>query len=463
MKVLIIGAGKLGYKIATALSATNTDITIVDISEAALARVSDHIDVMTLKANAINASSLGEIGVSSYDIAIVVSGNDQTNIISSRILKELGCPKVITRITSPEFVRQRMFIQDAMNIDYIISPELTTSNEIASYLLNDFPFVSTSFAQGKIMIINMPASSMPGWCGKKIMEIETDFDFLIIAIKRSGKVIIPNGSTDILEKDNLYLIGNSKKICEGLKNAACPRIIQEKREIKKAMIVGGGRVGLYLAINLAKKDIRVKIIEKDQSRCNDISENTGENVLVLNGDGSDINLLYDEELDTMDAFIGATGHDEANLLMALMAKHAGVKKSVAKVSKTNYVNIIEQLGVDATFSSIDITASEILKYIKGKTVLSLALLLGGEAEITEYLVDKSMPIANKTLSKLGLPPGIIFGAILKNDTVIIPNGSTLIEPGDRLVTFCLSSVLPKFEKYIYSKKGGLLNELWNSR
>ena len=183
--------------------------------------------------------------------------------------------------------------------------------------------------------------------------------------------------------------------------------------------------------------------------------------MIIHGDGTDIHLLEEESLSSMDAFVGVTGFDEENLLMALMAKQAGVGKTISKISRPNYTKIIDRLGVDVAVNPVFITASNILKYIRGGKVVSVSLLLGGEAEVTEIIIDKDLPIINKPISELNLPKGIIIGAIVRYGEVIIPKGQTIIKPNDRIVVFCLNDDLDKLKMFFVKQRGGIFSELWN--
>jgi len=216
----------------------------------------------------------------------------------------------------------------------------------------------------------------------------------------------------------------------------------------------GGNIAYYLANKLKSSGIKVSIIEQDEDRCRYLSERL-EEALIINGDGTDINLLEDEGLYSMDAFIGATGYDEQNLLMSLMAKHAGVSKTIAKISRPNYVKIIDNLGIDVALNPVNIAVSNVFKFIRGGKVVSVSLLLGEQAEVTEIIAIKDSRIIGKPLSQLGLPKGIIIGAVVQKGEVTIPNGNTIIEPDDRLIIFCLSSDVPALEMFIKPRKGGL--------
>jgi len=450
MKAMIVGAGKLGYKLASALSNGDNQIIVIDSDSNVLEKVSEHLDVMVVKASGLQIDMLKELDIKSYDLLIAVTESDETNMVICSLAKKLGCDKTIARVRNPEYSQQKNFIAQAMGIDYIINPEFATANEIMRYLLKSYSFYSGDFADGRIIMIDFIADNISGFVGKKIHELEDINGLLIAAISRNGEMIIPNGSSVIMEKDIVYVIGKRENIDQLAKRS---KSTLPTKSIKKAMVLGGGKIGYYLAEKLSAQNIIVKIIEQDRERCEYLSEKLN-GVLVICGDGTDPSLLDDEDISSMDAFISVTGYDEENLLMTLIAKQAGVKKVIAKVSKPSYEQIIEKLGVDIAINPIDITASDILRYIRGGRAISVSLLLGGQAEATEIIADESMPVVGKPLAQLGLPKGIIIGAIAHKGKVIIPDGSSIIYPGDRFVVFCLSSEIAALEAILKRRVKG---------
>ena len=233
----------------------------------------------------------------------------------------------------------------------------------------------------------------------------------------------------------------------------------DKKHIKKVMILGGSNIGFYLAKSLAKSHIAVTIIEKEEKRCEELSENLND-VLIIHGDGTDINLLEEERISDMDAFVGVTGYDEENLLMGLVAKQYGVSKVISKISKKNYTKIIDRLGVDVALNPVYITASNILKLVRGGKIVSVSLLIGGNGEVTEIIIGKGLPIIGKSLKELKLPKGLIIGAVVRGNHVIIPKGDTKLKENDRIVVFSLAEDLPNLKMFFKQPdKGGLLSEL----
>ncbi|HHV98373.1 MAG TPA: Trk system potassium transporter TrkA [Clostridiaceae bacterium] len=457
MKVLIVGAGKLGYKLAESLSSRNVQITIMDSSYEVSERLNDQLDVLVVTASGIQVDVLKELDIHTYDLTIAVTESDETNIIICSFSKKLGCKRAIARVRNPEYAQNIGFVKSTMDIDYIINPELDTAKEIIRYLFRSSSFYWADFADGRIVMTDFFARNLPGFVGNKIMDLENINNMLITSINRNGEIIIPDGSSTILEHDIVYVIGEKDSISQ---LAQRYKVSLPTKYIRKVMILGGGRIGYYLGKRLGEMGISVKIIEKDRERCDYLSEELS-NALVICGDGTDINLLKEEDISSMDAFIGVTGFDEENLLMTLMAKQVGVKKTIAKVSKPSYVKIIENLGVDIALSPIDITSSEIVKLVRGERFLSVSLLLGGQAEINEIVADSRMPIIGKRISEMGLPKGVIIGAIEHKGKVIVPNGNSVIHDGDKFVVFCMSSKLSVLDTFFGYNRGGVFSELRN--
>lgn len=458
MKVMIVGAGKLGYKLAEAMNNENIDVTLVDVNSKTLERINNHLDVLTIAANGIQIGVLKELDIETYDLLIAATDGDETNTLICSLAKRIGCKRTVARIRNPEFTDQLDFVKSEMGIDYIINPDLTTAIEIERYLLKNYNFHSGDFASGKVSVIDFNIRNTKDFVGKKIKELEGLEGLLITAISRGGNLIIPDGSTDLRENDVIYVIGKKddiNRLGEKIK------VNVNKREIKKAMILGGGKIGYYLAQRLTASNVSVTIVEESEKRCEYLSEKL-DDVLVIHGDGTDIDLLEEEDLSSMDAFIGATGYDEENLLMTLVAKQSGVSKAIAKISRPNYINIIDKLDLDVAFNPVNITASNILKFIRGGKVVSVSLLLDGQGEVTEIIASKDLPIVGKPIYKLRLPKGIIIGAIVHKGNVIIPDGNSIINPDDRIIVFSLESDIPTLKKLINPGKGGIFSELWSS-
>jgi len=457
MKVMIVGIGKLGYKLAEAMISEGIDVTLIDSNPKVIERINDHLDVLTVNANGLEVGILKELNIEEYDLLIAATSSDETNTIICTLAKKLGCKKTIARMRNPEYTEQLDFIKNELGIDLIVNPDLAIANEISRYLLKKYSFYTGDFAKGKVQMLDLNVNFLPGFVGSRIMDLKSMNGILIAAITRNGDVIIPNGSTELMEDDIIHFIGDTKSI-----NSLADkyRLNTNRKQIKRAMIFGGGKLGYYLAQKLTEANINVVIIEEDRERCKYLSNNL-DDVLVIHGDGTDINILDEEELASMDAFIGATGFDEQNILMCLMAKQANVNKVIAKISRPSYSSLIDKFGIDAALNPVNITVSNILKFIRGGKVVSVSLLLGEQAEVTEVIIDESLDIVGKKVSELGLPKGIIIGAAVQKGKVVIPNGNTIINAKDRLIIFCLTEDTVAMDMFFKPKKGGKLSELWN--
>lgn len=457
MKVIVVGAGKLGHKLAESMVSEDIDVTVIDNNARVIDRVNEHLDVLTVLGNGIDISILKELNIKSYNLLVASTDSDETNTLICSLAKKLGCQKTIARIRNPEYMEQLDFIKTEMGIDHIINPDLATAQAIEKYLLKSHSFYSGGFASGKVKMIDFNIEHMDEFVGKKLMALEDFNGLLITAISRDGEIIIPDGSTELIQNDIIHIIGKSSKI-KDLDNRFSKDI--DKREIERVMILGGSNIGLYLAERLSRAHISVTLVERDKERCKELSEKLN-NVLIIHGDGTDMHLLEEERISSMDAFVGVTGFDEENLLMGLMAKQSGVSKTISKISRQNYAKIIDRLGIDVALNPIYITTSNILKYIRGGKIVSVSLLIGGDGEVTEIIIGKDLPIIGKTLNELRLPKGIIIGAIVRAGNVIIPNGESVIQAHDRIVVFCLSGDLPTLKIFFQPNKGGVFSELWN--
>ena len=457
MKVMIVGAGKLGFKLAELMINEDIEVTLIDKNIKTIDKINELLDVLTVNANGLELKTLKELDIKTYDLLLATTGSDETNVIICSVAKKLGCRQTIASVRDPQYIHQFDFIKAQMGIDHIVNPDLATANEIARYLLKSYSFNNGEFAKGRVAMMDFNVNHMKDLIGKKLADLNGFENLLVVAISRDGNIIIPHGGTMLEEDDIIYIMGESKNI-NNLANRF--GLNMDRYRIKRVMILGGGKITHYLAERLIQANIGVTIFEQDRERCRYLSEKLN-NALIINGDGTDINLLEQEDLSSMDAFVGATGYDEQNLLMCLMAKQYGVKKVISKISRPSYVHLIEKLDIDFALDPTNIIAGDILRFIRGGKVVSVSLLLGEQAEVTEVIIDENLPVIGKPLVNLGLPKGIIIGAIVRDREVIIPNGRTVIYPKDRLVIFCLESNAPHLKAFFKSTKGGVMDEIRN--
>lgn len=436
MKIAVVGAGKLGASITEVMSGGGHDLTLIDSSESAIRRAQNTTDVMTVKADGRRSASLRELKIGSYDLLIAATGLDETNIFIASMARKLGCPMVVARVRGPEHVDQLPFIRESFDIDYAVSPDLTCAEEIFRYLTRYGGGSRESFAIDDAEILEFDMDMMPELAGKQVKDVASLLEgMLIAAVSRNGKIIIPNGSTALLENDSLYVL------CRKEQTAALKARLSgrgKKEKLRRVMIAGGGRTAFYLAKLLTEAGVSVKIIETDRERCAYLAENL-ENVLVLHGNAQDPDLLRDESLDSMDAFVAATGMDETNILLSIMAQQHHVPHVVAKISRNDYTSLNGVFSDTMLVNPVDMCTAAILKYAEKKEVILFSRMIQGQAEFVEIRAEEGMPLTEKPLRELEIPSGVLIVTVNRSGEVLIPTGSTRILPGDRVIILSLLS------------------------
>ncbi len=443
MKVGILGAGKLGRKVTEALLDGDYDVTIVDTDEDKLNQISQQFDVMAVQGDAKTIEVLREIDAKNMDFLFSTTTSDDTNIISAQFAKALGCKYVAARVRDPEHMNQIDFIRETCNIDMLVNPDLLITGEIYRYLIEKYTLSNGIYTFSRIALIEFEAYKKPEIVGCSLIDFRNIMpQFLMVGIARNGKMIIPHGNDVIQRNDLVYLIGEKADIF-ALDKQVHAKV--RKNDARKVMIVGGGKTGYYLARRLSEYGSQVKIIESDKNRCHYLT-NKLRNVMVLNGDGTNVSLLEEEDIESMDAFVTCTGFDEENLMLALIAKNSGVEDVISKISHESYTSLIETLGIDMVLNPLDITASSIIKAISGSKRVLSSVLLQGQAELLEVFASANMAMLGTPIKEMHLPNYIIIAAILRGMDTIIPDGNTVIEEGDRVILVCLVSHIGYVEK-----------------
>lgn len=448
MNIVIVGAGKLGQKVCEALLGGDYSITVLDTNEALLDKISHQMDVMPIHCDARDVKALRELELNRVDYLLAATSSDETNMVVSSFAKRLGCRCVIARIREPEYMRQFDFIKETFHIDHIVNPDFAITIEIYKYLAEKYTLSNGIFTSGKIALIEFKATQKKELIGLPMAEVKALMPTMVMgAISRSGKVIIPHGNDVIKEGDFLYVVGEREEII-----ALNKKVHTGGRytDLQKVMIVGGGKTGYYLARQLADFGAAVKLVEKDKERCRYLSTHLP-NVMVLHGDGTDMPMLEEENIEEMDAFVTATGFDEENLLLALTAKNKGIEDVISKISRESYTELVSAMGVDMALNPLNITAGNIFSIIQGEHRVISSMLIQGQAEIVEISVCPGMKMIGSKLADLDLPSGMIIAAIHRGNQVIIPDGRTKILLQDKLLVICLLTEIPDLEKLMKSK------------
>lgn len=443
MRVIIVGAGEVGYQIAKFLSAENIDVVVVDKAKEKLSRIAEELDVTVVEGEGGAPSVLKEVGAEKADILLAVTDIDETNMIACLVAKVMfQIPWNIARIRNLEYIGNETLLK-SLGINPAISPEVEAAKAVIRLLEVPFAADVEDFEDGKVKVIGFRIPSDSKLIGKDLKNLNLTKPKVIIGvIQRGEQIIIPTGNDTIKKDDIIFLSVKAENI-----ETICNSIGCVAGRVKKVMIVGGGRIGFYVAKTMEERNLNIKIIEKDSERCKFLLKSLKRSV-ILHGDGSDQKLLEEENIHDMDVFAAVSNNEELNIMASLLAKSLGVKKVITIVNKTDYLPLANNLGIEAVLSPRLITASTILKYVRGGDILSLTTVAEGKAEIMETEVKKGSILIDKTLHEVELPKKSLIGAIIRDNDVIIPSGSDRIFKGDKIIVFTLKESVKQVEKLL---------------
>ena len=436
MKIIIVGCGKVGYAIAQQLTQEKHDITLVDDEQEHLSRADSTLDAMCLNGNGASISVLMEAGVRSADLVIAVTGVDETNLVCCLIAKSLGAQHTVARVRNPDYRRDADMLKREIGLDMVINPDLAAAQEIARILSFPAAISVEPFAGGRIDMIGFQMQESDTILGHSLSDFHRErvAEVLICAAQRGDEFLIPNGAFVPQADDRLYMVGSKAELHKMLKHMG-----RSLQRVKDVSILGGSRISMYLSWELARAGTRVHIVEQDHDKCLRLSQELPD-AMIIEGDGTDNDMIRSENLFGADGFVALTGRDEENLLMALAARRAGVKKVLAKMTRPNYMDLVQDTGLGSIISPKDIIANQITRYVRalansqGMAVESLYKLLGGRVEALEFTVsEKGSERLGQPLKDLALKPGILLAAIVREGRTIIPGGMTVIRAGDHVL------------------------------
>lgn len=432
MKIVIIGAGKVGYTLAQRLTEEDHDVILVDENSERIDLIRSYLEAMLMVGNGANPGLLMDIGMEDTELFVAVTDRDEVNLLSCYIAKQLGATQTIARVRAKEYILQNNNPALAsLGLNLVINTEMVTANEVMQIIKMPNALDVENFANGKVRLLEIKARDNEDMLGKRIRDLEIPDKVLIGGIFRHGRMIIPNGDDTLQMLDNVFFLGERKAI-EGLEE----ELATTRTRIQNVLLVGAGLVDRNLAILLERADYHVKVIEKDYERCELLSAET-DNVIVINGDGTDVDLLRDEEVGDYDAIVCLTDDDKLNLLVALMARHFGVQRTLVRVGRPEYIDLMEQVGIDIVFSPRLLTSNEILRQIRKGEVLSISSFEDSKAVALELKVTEQNPLVHRPLAEINLPGTTLLAAIVRGEETIVPNGRTVCEPGDQIVLFTL--------------------------
>ncbi|MEO9476284.1 MAG: Trk system potassium transporter TrkA [Cyclobacteriaceae bacterium] len=430
MRIIIAGAGDLGFHLAKLLAYESQDIILIDQSASVLEYASNNLDVSTIKGSSTSVKILEEANVGKADLLIAVTSIEETNITTCIVGKSLGAKKTVARISNIEFLHQREKLNlKGMGIDEIISPESLAAKEIKRLIKQSALTDAFEFENGLLSLIGITVDEKSELKDKTLTEtayLNPDHNFTTIAILRDNKTIIPHGDNKFLLNDHAYFIAEPSGIDRVMALAG-----KERFEIKNIMILGGSKVGINTAKQLSKK-YSIKIVEKDKEKCFALADALPE-TMVINGDVRDTNMLKEEGLDRMDAFIAVTGNSETNIISSLVAKNHGVKKTIAAVENVDYIHLSQSIGVDTMINKKLIAANFIFRYIRRGEVLSLTSIHGVDAEILEFEVKPNSKILTHELRNLDFPKTAVIGGVIRKEVGYTVRGNFEFEVKDRVV------------------------------
>ncbi|MFH1278130.1 MAG: Trk system potassium transporter TrkA [Candidatus Eisenbacteria bacterium] len=445
MKVIIVGAGEVGFHIANHLSKQNHDIAVIERSPEKHRFLRDKVNALVVLGSGSSAATLEEAGVENADLFIAVTDQDEVNLVACLLAREYNVPRLIARVRTLDYGREDGKLNASkLGIDLLINPEAVVAGEICKIATHSLATEVVEFAGGQVLFIGLKVTAenpVAGVSLAELGEIRGLYRLVVTAISRGEKTIIPRGEDRIQEGDIIYYMCNREDLSSvdylfGL----------EKKETKSVFILGGGRIGYLVARTLAERGIHVKVIDRNPDHCRSIAQDL-EHVLILNTEGTDVDTLENEGIRDADVYITVTQDDSANILYSLLAKQRGAKRAVALVNHPVLLALAPTLGVDACISPRLATAGEILRYVRKGEVLSLAMVERSDAEVAEFIVPSFGAMVKRPLKDLSFPDGAIIGAVVRGEEVLIPRGDDHLEAGDHVIVFTLPGSIAPVEKF----------------
>lgn len=444
MNIIIVGAGDVGTHLATMLAREYHDVTVIDPDAKKLEQLAAAADVITIEGSATSINTLKEANVKKTDLFVAVAHSEETNIVAATVAKRLGAKKSIARIDRNELMQpnnKEIFLN--LGIDSLIYPEKLAAREIITLLGQTSSIEFVDFSGGKLSLAVFKLDEESPLINKTLLQATrnvSNLDYRAVAISRDGNTIIPRGYDTFEIHDMVYVIANKEGVKTMVEHSG-----KKNFEVNNLMILGGSRIAVHVATEL-ENEMNIKIIELSKERGLELADNF-RNALVINGDGRNTDLLIEEGLPYMDAFVAVTGDSETNILSCLVAKRMGVKKTFAEIENMNYIRLAESMGIDTVINKKIITASRIYRYTMSTDVSSIKCLTGSDAEVMEFIVKPGAPITKGMLKHLSFPKDAIIGGIVRGENSHIVKGDSEIKAYDRVVVFALPSAINKVGKF----------------
>ncbi|MBZ0200937.1 MAG: Trk system potassium transporter TrkA [Ignavibacteriaceae bacterium] len=444
MRIIIAGMGDVGQHLAKQLSTEAHDIIAIDPDSQRLGYIDSVTDILTINGSSTSLKTLKDANVSKTDLVVAVTASEEINLTTAILAKKLGARRTIARISNQEYLDTERGINfSELGIDFMINPEELAANETVNLILRTAATDILEFEDGKLSVMGLKLDKSAPVINKKVVDVAREFStttFRIVAIYRNFKTIIPSGNDRFLSNDQIFVITTPGGVENILRLAG-----KENFSFQNIMILGGGKIGTKVA-KLLQDKMRVKLIESNEEKSFELADDLN-NTLVIRGDGRDIDLLAQEGIIDMDAFIALTNDAETNIISCLLAKHLGVKKAIALVDKADYIPLTQTIGLDSLINKKLIAANNITRFIRREKVVAIATLEGIDAEVLEYIAHPGSAVIGKKVKLLGFPKEAIIGGVIRGKESFIVIGDTEICANDKVVVFSLPSATKKVEKF----------------
>jgi trk system potassium uptake protein TrkA len=444
MKVLIVGAGAVGFQLAEHLSEEGHDIVLVDRDPERASRAQDHLDIMTVAGNGASLGVLEKAGISSTDLMAAVTDIDEVNLVACMSAAQHNIRIKVARISNPDYFDEVTRLKPTeRGVDLMINPELECAREAFQLLQSEAATELAFFAGGRVQLMGLRVPPGAPIVGRSLAEVAASVEdrrFLTAAISRNGETIMPRGDDRFEANDQVYIIGESQQMPLVMEMAGYGEF-----RLRRVMIAGGGRTSVYLAKILEGHDIDCTIIEANRAKCVKLAGELKKS-LILHGNATDMELLEMEGVEEIDGFVVFTGSDDTNMLASLLAKSHGVPKVVALINRIDYIPLVSRVGIDAAVSPRLSAVNSILRYVRRGIVVGVAALRGIDAEVIEFSVQPGSKIAGRTLEEIDFPDHSLVGAVTRDNEVIVPSGQFAFAHGDKVTVLALPDAVKHVEK-----------------
>ena len=435
MKIIIAGAGKIGRTVASILSEEGHDITVIDRNPDIISSISNELDVICVEGNATNSETLREAGAAQADLLMAATELDEVNMVCGISARHLGTKHVIARIRNPEYLSQTEFLREALGLSVIVNPEYECAKEISRILRFPSAVRVATFSKGSVEIIAHKVAEGDKLDGLRLSDLQQSFGakMLVSVVERGGEAIIPNGDFVLRSGDRLSITGEAKEV-----RRFFIAVGQYKKPVRKAMLIGGSRIAVYLARLLTEAGIDVTVVERDRETCDQLCDLVPDAAIIC-GDATRSDVLMEDGLLSADAFVALTGEDGDNIITSLYARNCSVGKIVVKVNRDHFSEILQDSGLESIVSPKAMVAQQLARYVRamsnsmGSSMETLYRLADGKVEALEFRVEEGSACVGVPLKDLKLKPNILICAVIRSRQSLIPDGSTVILPGDHAI------------------------------